>query len=118
MKFIKRYTTCDFHGLYAFFLEGIYLVLHEGNQRRDNDAYSVHHHCWKLKTQRFTAAGRQKSDCVSPVKYRCNYFFLRWPKGRVSPKLNKDVSSIFQYNFLRISKICCTRFFTGPTGTS
>jgi hypothetical protein len=57
------------HGdrLYAVGEELVVLILHQCDERRDNDRQPFEHHCRELVDERLAAAGRHHDECVATL---------------------------------------------------
>ncbi len=71
-------------------MQGVHLVLHEGNEGRDDDGGRESAHRRQLVTERFSAPCREHDQYISPVGQRINSSLLRGTKG-ANAKLRQHV---------------------------
>jgi hypothetical protein len=64
--------------------KGSDLVLHEGNQGRNNHGDSFENQGWQLIAEGFSASGWHYGQGIAALEYICNDVFLQWPEGIVS----------------------------------
>ena len=62
--------------LIAEVADGVDLILHESDKRRNHNRRSLHNQSRELVAKRFAAAGRHKHEHVVAVKERFNDGFL------------------------------------------
>jgi hypothetical protein len=62
----------------------VHLILHQSNQRRNNERQTLPQQCRQLKTQRLAAACGQKRKRIPPVKIRLHDLALEWAKSIVA----------------------------------
>jgi hypothetical protein len=74
---------------HAVGLQRVDLVLHQRNQRRDDEGQPVAHQRRDLKTERLAAAGRQDEQGIAAVDDRVHRFALKWAERGVAPVLLK-----------------------------
>jgi len=83
-------------GLDVAFAQVGYLVLHQGDEWRNDDAQSVEGEAGYLETDGLAAAGGQQGQGVATVHHRQDNVFLQWPETVVTPV----VFQYFMYLFL------------------
>ncbi len=65
--------------------ERVDLILHQRDQRRDDDRQPLANERRRLEADRFPAAGRQHDERVAPVENRLHRLLLERPERRVAP---------------------------------
>ena len=55
---------------------GIHLVLHQGDERRDDDRHTVHQECRQLVAQRFASAGRHQHESILALQHVADHRLL------------------------------------------
>ena len=80
LKIAARHRAVDHSGGYSKLLEVIDLVLHQRNQRRNDEGQSGESQGGKLKAQRLAAAGGHDGDNVLSTKNEIDNFALCGPE--------------------------------------
>ncbi len=65
--------------------QAVDLILHQRNQRRDNDGQSSPQTGWHLVTQRLAATSRQNNQRAPTVEYALHRLCLKWAEGVIAP---------------------------------
>ena len=74
---------------------GIHLILHQRDQRRDNDGDPVHEQRGQLVTQRFTAARRHQYECIASCqKIPYNRFLITLERGKPEVLLELIIQNV------------------------
>ena len=82
--FVKALTGIQKRGANAEFAQCIDLILHEGDEWRNNDAASMTQQRRDLITQRLAAASRHKHKRIATTRDQLNNLCLRSAKGRIT----------------------------------
>ena len=68
-------------------LQGIHLVFHQRDERRNHNSQSIAQQRRQLKAKRFPAARRHQRKHIAPGKCIAYDFLLQWPKFVVAKML-------------------------------
>ena len=66
-NFLATHTRVDGCGEHLALSQIVYLVFHQGYERRDDDAHAFHGESRHLECERFAAARRHQSQCVLAI---------------------------------------------------
>ncbi len=65
-------------------LQGLHLVLHQGDQGRDNHSESAHGQCRHLEAEALTATGGHQHHGIVTIDHMLDHFLLERTKGLVA----------------------------------
>ena len=85
IEFVGVHPRIDGRSGNVFLHEVSHLVFHQCNERRDDEAKSVHRHRRHLKADALAAARRQKRESILPRNYGIYDFLLEGAEGGVAP---------------------------------
>ena len=88
----RRQRTVDVGGGDALRLQSVYLVLHQGDERRNDQRAALPQHRRQLVAQGFAAAGRHDGQNVAPLQHRFDNGGLTGPKIAVPEALGQNVT--------------------------
>lgn len=74
----------------AYLAEMVYLVLHQGYERRDDETRPLHGHCRHLESDGFAATSRHQSQCVVTSTNGFDDITLNAAEVIVAPILSED----------------------------
>ena len=77
-------------------LQGVDLVLHQRDQRRDDQRQAREQHGRRLETERFAAAGGQDDDRIAPADDARHRLVLQRQEAVVAPVLLQDLENVFR----------------------
>jgi hypothetical protein len=80
-------------------LKRVHLVLHQRNERGDNDREAVARERGKLEAKRFAAAGRQQREDVVARQRIADDFLLQWPERGEAEVLLQKQEQIWRIGF-------------------
>ena len=88
--FLSLHARIDSSGLYAQQAQTSHLVLHQGNERCNHYARSIHSKSWYLKGNALTTTSGHKSQSVLTSIDTINNLTLDATKARISPIFMKQ----------------------------
>ena len=89
----------DTQGLYSPGCEILNLVLHQGDERGDDDGNPLPAHCRHLKTYGLSAPGRKNGKGIPSLKGRTHDVFLHGAETVITPIFFQYLRSCHQSNF-------------------
>ena len=87
----------------AHCIGGAHLVVHQRDQRRDDNAGAVHHQRRQLVTKRLARAGRHNGERIFAREHACHHGFLHATEFRESKNAVQDVGGV---NYVRSRSHC------------
>ena len=87
----RRERAVEQRGRHAVADERVDLVLHQRDQRRDDDREARADDGRRLKAERLAAAGRQDDDRIAAGEHRVHRLSLQRPERRVAPVLGNGL---------------------------
>ncbi len=73
------------HCLNAALLQLAHLILHQRNERRNNNTDPIQQQSRNLETNGFPAASRKQRQCIGAFQHRPYYVFLEGSEGSMAP---------------------------------
>jgi hypothetical protein len=88
------------------------LILHERDERRDDDNCPVQKHRRQLVAQRLAATGGQESQGITPSQHVLDELALSWPEqGRGTARLPESVTVLERPLHGLLQQLCATAQF-------
>ena len=78
----------------ALLLQVAHLVVHEGNQRRNDDGQPAHHHRRKLPAEALARAGGQEAQQIPPIKQGVSRLLLTGAKAADAESFAKNFAAL------------------------
>ena len=92
----RRQRAVDVRGGDALGLQGVDLILHQGDERRNDQRAALPEHRRQLVAEGFAAAGGHDRQNVAPFQHRFHYGGLTGPKIAVPEALRQNVTGSTQ----------------------
>jgi len=75
-------------------MEVIDLILHQCNERGDNEAEARLCECGYLEADGFPSTGRQQGECITSAEHTGDNLLLQWSERGEAPVLLEDVPDV------------------------
>ena len=85
LHLLGAHARVDGGGTYALRAQAVYLVLHEGDERRDDERQTREHQPWHLEGNTLTAARRHQPKGVTPCQHGLHDLLLQGAEVLVAP---------------------------------